>query len=77
MKVKLHDVPITVDKDEEGITFEDYDISDIDLREVVESNYYLPDEVNVICSLPGVHIPACVKEDFEGWNRDDYEVILD
>lgn len=78
VKIKVSDYVITeVGKDEDGDYFEDIDYSDCDLKGAVEEQILLPHQLNTACSLPGMHIPPDVKEDFDGWNVDELEVILE
>lgn len=78
VKIKVKDY-IVVDegKDEDGDYFKSLDFSDCDLKGAVEEQLYLPHQLNVACSLPNVHIPPAIKEDFDGWNVDELEVILE
>ena len=78
VKIKVKDY-IVVDegKDEDGDYFKSLDFSDCDLKSAVEEQIYLPHQLNVACSLPNVHIPSAIKEDFDGWNVDELEVILE
>ena len=64
-------------KDEDGNYFKSLDFSNCNLKSAVEEQIYLPHQLNVACSLPNVHIPPAVKEDFDGWNVDELEVIIE
>lgn len=78
VKIKVKDyVVVDEGKDEDGDYFKSLDFSDCDLKSAVEEQIYLPHQLNVACSLPNVHIPPAVKEDFDGWNVDELEVILE
>lgn len=78
VKIKVNDYTI-VDKgkDEDGNYFKSLDFSSCNLKSAVEEQIYLPHQLNVACSLPNVHIPPAVKEDFDGWNVDEMEVIIE
>lgn len=78
VKIKVKDYIVADEgKDEDGDYFKSLDFSDCDLKGAVEEQLYLPHQLNVACSLPNVHIPPSVKEDFDGWNVDELEVILE
>ena len=78
VKIKVSDYTITDSgKDEDGDYFDDVDYSNCNLKKAVEEQIYLPHQLNIACSLPNVHIPPAVKEDFDGWNVDEMEVILE
>lgn len=78
VKIKVNDYTVVDEgKDEDGDYFKSLDFSDCDLKSAVEQQIYLPHQLNVACSLPNVHIPPAVKEDFDDWNVDELEVVLE
>lgn len=76
-KIKVSDYTVVDEgKDEDGDYFRELDFSNCDLKSAVNEQVYLPHQLNVACSLPNVHVHPTVKEDFDGWNVDDFEVVL-
>ena len=60
------------ERDEDGYNPPSYDYSNCDLEKAVKEQIYLPNEAHEHM-LEGTQL----KEDFEGWNIDDFEVILE
>ena len=82
MKEKEIDVTIsiTLSKTTKIIVHTLDDTNNLDgdyLKECVESLVCLPHEIKLISMLPDVTIPSKIIEDWENWNEDDFEVILE
>lgn len=75
VKVRTSDYKLKSYTDEDGGYCEDIDLSNTNLKEIIEEQIYLPHQLNIARSLPNVHIPQSVVEDFEGWNVDEFEVV--
>lgn len=63
-------------KDEDGDYFQDIDYSNCNLHQAVDEQINLPQEAHKWV-VPFSMSDARVKRDLEGWNVDEFEVILD
>jgi hypothetical protein len=77
VKIKVNDYTLDCGRDEDGLYCENIDYSNCDLKKAVKEQIYLPHQLNKVYSNPVVFIPPSVKKDFEGWNVDDFEVIIE
>lgn len=76
VKIKVDDYVEIEGVDEDGY-YKDIDYSECDLEKAVKEQVYLPHQLNIVQCLPGVHIPPAVISDFNNWEVDELEVIIE
>lgn len=70
-KVEVADYTTEKEKNEDGSTSIYYDFSDCDLKQAVEDQILLPQDAHKYVN--GTYR----AKDLEGWNVDDFEVVLE
>lgn len=78
VKVKVSDYTIKeCGKDRENTYYEEIDYSECNLKKAVEEQIYLPNQLNSACVMSNVSIPESIRKDFNNWNVDDLEIVLE